>query len=223
MEYCTLPLAIAFLILSIVGLRHLPQQLSNIPRSTTATICMAQTQQTDITIHVGPGYNRAIRLYMPPDQQFPVTGQSVAGDGTLWWKIEVPGVDEAWVAAQDVDNLGTCETVTDADVPPIVLAAPPAPTGDVVSFPVHNCVYLGSGEFEWYSADVTYQDGAVIEEIITGGPFRGQWQAMCLAGEQPSGEDSGPAPANPEQPPGPEPTNAPPPPPPPPGGGSNGQ
>ena len=45
--------------------------------------------------------------------------------------------------------------------------------------------------FEWYTADVIYDEGgAVIEETITGGPFQGQWQTTCPAGDQPAGGEA---------------------------------
>lgn len=204
METCAIPIMIIMLVLGLLGLRQLPARTLRTLRDTAAQTCTVQTAQQGITVHVGPGYNRGIRDYLAPDQPFTVIGQATADDGSLWWQIEIPGVDQAWVAAEDVKQIGGCVMVVDADAPPFVPAAPPAPSGDVVSFPVYNCVYLGSGQFEWYSADVTYDDnGAVIDETITGGPFQGQWQPQCPAGDQPGDSGSGD--------PGPAPTNVPPP------------
>jgi len=191
MNLCAIPVVVAFAILSILGLRR----FSNDQRSelfnalATYSPCTIEVVRNDILVRVGPGANRGVLAYLPANQPFVVIGQATADDGSSWWRIDLPGAEQAWVAEADVTELGFCALVLDAAAPPIILpAATLPPSGESVSFPVYNCVYLGNGVFEWYSADVTYQDGAIASEVITGGPFQGQWQDTCPAEGAPGGD-----------------------------------
>ncbi len=95
-------------------------------------------------VHVGPGENRSSVAYLAADQKFTVTGRFETDDGAVWYQLDkeqaAPGmmINEAWVAAANVEATGGCETVGEAAAPPIIpmvnvpLPAPETapPTGD---------------------------------------------------------------------------------------------
>ncbi len=206
MEYCTAPGVIALVLALILGR---VSQTDEQATDATASLepCTIRTEQAGIvTVRVGPGAHRGVLQFLPTNETLNVIGQATDEDDAIWWKIELPGVVEAWVAADDVEEMGGCEVVGDADAPPVVL--PPisdTPAGEgTVYFPVYNCVYLGDGVFEWYSADVTYDEGgAVVEATILEGPFTGAFQPTCPPG------DSGGGGGDPTAEPPPEPTATP--------------
>ncbi len=194
MEYCTIPGIMALVLALILG------RVSQSDEQTTDTTaflepCTISTEQAGIvTVRVGPGTHRGVLQFLPANETLSVIGQATDEGGAIWWKIELPGVVEAWVAADDVEEMGGCEVVGDADAPPVVL--PPisdTPAGEgTVYFPVYNCVYLGDGVFEWYSADVTYDEsGAIINVTILEGPFTGEFQPTCPPGDGGGGDGGG--------------------------------
>jgi len=194
MNLCAIPVVVAFAILSILGLRRFSDDQRSELFNALATYspCTVQVVRNDVLVRVGPGENRGALAYLPANQPLIVVGKTTTDDGSVWWQIDLPGAEQAWVAEAEVIELGFCALIQDAETPPIILpAATLPPSGETVSFPVYNCTYLGDGVFEWYSADVTYQDGAVTNETITGGPFRGQWQDTCPAEGAPVGGDTG--------------------------------
>lgn len=97
--------------------------------------CTVQTDQPEVAVRVGPGVNRAIRQYLPANQAFPVSGRATAADGSVWWQVEIPGVEQAWVRQSDVVPAGACALIADADAPPVIVA-PPTPAPQSTSTPV---------------------------------------------------------------------------------------
>ncbi len=181
MEYCSLPGIMALIIALLLGRTIQPDAPTDSQTSTEP--CTITTEQVgSVTVRVGPGEYRGVLQFLPDNQTIHVIGQTTDDSGAVWWKIELAGVAEAWVAAADVESAGGCEVVLDAEAPPVVLPSnqnPPAESGTVY-FPVYNCVYQGGGIFEWYTAEVTYDEaGNITAENILEGPFTGEFQPTC--------------------------------------------
>jgi SH3-like domain-containing protein len=92
-----------------------------------AESCTIITDQADVPVRVGPGEQRAVRVFLPTGAPIPVVGQAVAGDGSRWWQVDLAGIEQAWVAQADVTSTGGCASVPAADAPAIVIAPPSAP------------------------------------------------------------------------------------------------
>ncbi len=194
MEYCTIPVFIILFLLGFLGYR------TGRVSTTSAEPCTIQTDSDTVNVRVGPGTQRGVRAYLPPGQGFPVIGQVESDDGTLWWQLDLPNIEQAWVAETDVDESGACELVSGADAPPFVAVQPAAPPSNTEGtatqlFPVYNCTYLGDGLFQWYSVEVTYEDGAAVSETVVDGPFTGAWEAGCPVGETPNNDANNSAPS----------------------------
>ncbi|NDJ77983.1 MAG: FecR domain-containing protein [Chloroflexi bacterium] len=95
------------------------------PQSTEP--CTVQTSSATVAVRVGPGYNRGVRDYLPPNQAFPVLGEGTGSDGSLWWQIDIPAYEQAWVDQAEVVASGNCDLVGDVAAPPIVAPPPPGP------------------------------------------------------------------------------------------------
>lgn len=89
--------------------------------------CTVITDRRNVALRVGPGYNRGIRDYLAANAIYPVLGTAQAPDNSLWWKLDIAGVPEAWVDQADVLASGDCASVPEAAPPPVV-----APVGPVV-------------------------------------------------------------------------------------------
>ena len=92
-----------------------------------AESCTIITDQADVPVRVGPGEQRAVRVFLPTGAPIPVVGQAAAGDGSRWWQVDLAGIEQAWVAQADVTSTGGCASVPAADAPAIVIAPPSAP------------------------------------------------------------------------------------------------
>jgi hypothetical protein len=77
-------------------------------------------------VHVGPGYDRAVLMYL--NTEAPGIGWAVDEDGTRWWQLAITGVDQAWVPGPEVRRMGRCNEVQEVEPPPLIIA--PAPTED---------------------------------------------------------------------------------------------
>lgn len=82
--------------------------------------CTAFADRADVAVRVGPGVNRAVRLFLPLGESFAVTGQASAEGGSAWWQIALAGVEQAWVAQAEVMATGACASVSMVDAPPVV-------------------------------------------------------------------------------------------------------
>jgi len=95
----------ALLVASLAGVtlnpRNPPPSIVSLPEP-----CTIQAARADVPVRVGPGLNRAIRRYLPAGQSFTVIGKATAGDRSLWWKGDMVGVEQAWVAQSDVATVG---------------------------------------------------------------------------------------------------------------------
>lgn len=91
-------------------------------RTATPIPCTVRTDQDDVAVHVGPGRNRGIRRFMPVDEAVPVIGQGRDSDNNLWWQIELPKIEQAWVSDEDVEFSGDCSDVPLTPTPAIATA-----------------------------------------------------------------------------------------------------
>ena len=106
--------------------------------SSEACIISASEAGT-VQVRVGPGNNRSSVSFLPENQDFEPLGQAVDDDGNVWYQLDketaAPGraINEAWVAAEQVDTSGDCSAIDEAAAPPIIpiipAAPPPANTG----------------------------------------------------------------------------------------------
>src|SRR5687768_13297518 len=108
------------------------------PVTSDTTPCVISTELSNaVTVHVGPGTNRATIVFLPANEEFEVLGQAEADDGSLRWKLDREEVApnkaaaEAWVAQLDVTDDGGCDAVVDVNAPPVIpiVSAPPASGG----------------------------------------------------------------------------------------------
>jgi hypothetical protein len=146
---------------------------------------------------VGPGYDRAIFLYLSSGEvgeTLNITGWAFLRDEATsreleWYRFGYGG-RHLWASERDIGIAGPAYTEPEdcrlpgLPIPPVI---PPAQDERIVfqDFEVYHCRHLGSNNFEWYSARVTYDgNGTPLFEEITGGPLTGQWREGCPAGEQ---------------------------------------
>lgn len=88
--------------------------------------CTVRTDETNIRLRVGPGFDRGIFGSFPAGQDIRVIGQATANDGSLWWqidKIQIEGgatANSLWVAQDAVTASRRCARVNTTDAPPII-------------------------------------------------------------------------------------------------------
>ena len=58
--------------------------------------CTVITERADVPVRVGPGENRAVRLFLPAGEPIAVIGQATI-DGADWWRIDLADVAQAWI------------------------------------------------------------------------------------------------------------------------------
>lgn len=99
------------------------------------TPCLIRTDRQNVPVHVGPGQNRSVFTFLPPNQDFTVIGQAPDSEGNPWWEIDktqIPGhegVNGLWVAQADVTATGGCDQVQNSEAPPIIPDTQPQPSG----------------------------------------------------------------------------------------------
>jgi hypothetical protein len=114
------------------------ETVSTTTSSTTSEPCTVSTNAADtVQLHVGPGLNRAVVAFLPTNTDFEVTGSFTTDDGSEWFQLDKneaapnSAASEIWVARENVDESGDCDSVADASAPPIVPIIsnpPPQPT-----------------------------------------------------------------------------------------------
>ncbi len=135
-------------------------------------VCKVRTQwELFARVRVGPGVNRSAFAFLPANQDFTVEGQALDSEGKVWWKLdknEIPGGEMAlslWVAEEDVEEIGNCLGVPQAEIPPIIPGGPPpgqpgggptpppgwGPCGSCSTCggPASECVTSPTGECLW--------------------------------------------------------------------------
>jgi serine/threonine-protein kinase len=106
--------------------QFVPSTHTPTPTGTTTNVCVIFTSQAKVEVHKGPGYNRVTLRFLPANQSIPVIGQGTADDKSLWWKIQLEGETDAWVAQKDVSASEACNwtpTPTTTPTPPLTVAA----------------------------------------------------------------------------------------------------
>lgn len=105
-------------------------------------VCIVSTSaKNSVAVRVGPGENRTSVTFLPTNQDFEVLGQAVDDDGNAWFKLDPAeaaagrAINEAWVAADELDQTGDCDNVSEAAAPPIIPITsartnPPSSGGD---------------------------------------------------------------------------------------------
>jgi hypothetical protein len=118
--------------------------------------------------------NRSAFAFLPANQDFNVIGQALDSEGKVWWELDknqIPGGEMAlslWVAEEEVEEIGNCAGVPQAEVPPIIPGGPPpggpgqpgggptpppgwGPCGscDTCGHPASECVTSPDGQCLW--------------------------------------------------------------------------
>jgi uncharacterized protein YraI len=94
-----------------------------------ACVVGAPGGSTDVALRIGPGEQRGSIAYMDPNRSYSVLGWANDPDGAPWWELDT-GDQTTWVAQSAVVSAGACAEVVEVEAPPMVFAAPSAPTGD---------------------------------------------------------------------------------------------
>jgi uncharacterized protein YraI len=83
-----------------------------------------------VTMHAGPGADY-VRLTdsLTADSNYVTTGYAADDGGALWWQLDVPGRDQAWVPQDGTFTLGLCADIAEVEAP-VVVAPAPATGGD---------------------------------------------------------------------------------------------
>jgi hypothetical protein len=134
--------------------------------------CLVRTQwELFARVRVGPGVNRSAFAFLPANQDFNVIGQALDSEGKVWWELDknqIPGGEMAlslWVAEEEVEEIGNCAGVPQAEVPPIIYGGPtpgqpggrptpppgwgPCGSCTTCGHPASECVTSPTGECLW--------------------------------------------------------------------------
>jgi serine/threonine-protein kinase len=96
-----------------------------------AIVCEAISDRSGARVRGGPGTTFVQVGTVRANQPYKVIGQTTAADGGLWFKIEYPGVDDAWVSETVVQLQGDCATLAEVptSTPSLTLTPRPGVTG----------------------------------------------------------------------------------------------
>jgi hypothetical protein len=126
--------------------------------------CEISTQRRDVPVRVGPGFDRGIFDFLPPNENIRVVSTIQDADGNIWWEIDktqIPGGAAAaslWVAAGDVVASGDCDNLPEGEIPPLIPGEeqPELPGGwlpcgscDTCGHPANECVTSPEGACLW--------------------------------------------------------------------------
>lgn len=67
-------------------------------------------------------FSSATLFFMQPDLNYKVSGWAEDIDGAPWWKLDIEGNREAWVAQSAVHSIGACDQIAKAEIPPVIVA-----------------------------------------------------------------------------------------------------
>lgn len=116
-------------------------QVATPPPGDVLLICTIRANHADAAVRVGPGPNRSVLTYLPNGRLYIVLGRAADDSGAGWWKLRIPGIDEAWVLAESVEETTDCGVIQPTDAPPIVIPptvpieSPAAPSDAVSATP----------------------------------------------------------------------------------------
>ncbi len=146
-------------------------------------------------LRVGPGENRTSVAFLPPNDEFSVTGRFEAADGSVWYQLDKEeaapqsAANEIWVSADEVETVGDCDTVGDTAAPPVVPivggggaggqagggsppttgAIPLSGTWRFVFNPTANASCQGGGNVVLNTSDVVSGDFTEFLTVLNGG------------------------------------------------------
>jgi hypothetical protein len=113
-------------------------------------------QADGATLRVGPGLNRSSIAFLNTTTPVTVTGRFVADNGGIWYQLDrtqaapQSAANELWVAAEQVETTGGCDTIGEVAAPPIIRAsnppAAPAAPPPAASAPEANTTTPTTGE-----------------------------------------------------------------------------
>lgn len=86
------------------------------------TIGLPASNKDRVAVRVGPGQERGPLFFMQPDLNYKVSGWAEDIDGAPWWKLDIEGNREAWVAQSAVHSIGACDQIAKAEIPPVIVA-----------------------------------------------------------------------------------------------------
>lgn len=97
-------------------------------------VCIVSAEGANTArVRVGPGNNRTSVTFLPTGTEFEVLGQTDDDEGNTWYQLDkeeaAPGraINEAWIAAADVNSSGDCDNIGEAAAPPLIPIAPVPP------------------------------------------------------------------------------------------------
>jgi uncharacterized protein YraI len=131
---------------------------SQVVPPTVTAVCTVTTARTSVEVHSGPGIGYAVLRFMPAYQPVNVLAQAVADDKSVWWKIELENLENAWVDQADVVASSACSQV----VPPTVTAVCTVTTART-SVEVHSGPGIGYAVLRFMLA---YQPVNVLAQAV---------------------------------------------------------
>ncbi|MEM9953440.1 MAG: fasciclin domain-containing protein [Chloroflexota bacterium] len=162
------------------GVIHVIDAVLLPPPAEAAEACVVSTDSADtVRVRVGPGINRTSVTFLPAGQDFEVLGVFEDEDGSTWFQLvkedAAPGraINEAWIAADDVNSTGDCDNIASTDAPPIIPITSSQPQ-------------TSSSSVNTSSAPVTVSSNATIWVAYT--PWSGQVPASNAAASRASAD-----------------------------------
>lgn len=110
-----------------------------------ACVVGAPGDAPDIALRIGPGEQRGSIAYMDPNRSYSALGWANDPEGSPWWELDT-GDQPTWVAQSAVVTAGACAEVAEVEAPPMVFAAPSAPTGEDGEVPMSTIEDLAPAE-----------------------------------------------------------------------------
>ncbi|MBK9121625.1 MAG: hypothetical protein IPM16_00690 [Chloroflexi bacterium] len=149
-------------VLRLVG-SPLPCEYELVAVQQSGPPCAVRTDRTDVAVRVGPGLLRGHFMFLPPGVEYVVIGQAADETGMLWWQLDKTqfagheAVISLWVAQDDVEELGVCTQIPQAEIPPVIPEPEEPPEGawgpcgscDTCGHPANECVTSPEGLCLW--------------------------------------------------------------------------
>jgi hypothetical protein len=117
---------VAVLLLSVTAIYAQDTGVGEAIANSSATCTISTDEARTVRVRVGPGENRTSVTFLPENVEVPVTGQIEDEDGNIWFQVDKEvaaperAINEAWVAAEEVETAGDCEEIVNAAAPPII-------------------------------------------------------------------------------------------------------
>ena len=102
------------------ALQDAPLDLLPASLSCTAGVLPADAEAT---LYTGPGGDYQELTPTDPEIHYDVTGQRADDEGNLWWRVDMVGFGQGWIAQDAVRTLGVCGEIAQVAAPPVASAA----------------------------------------------------------------------------------------------------